>query len=52
VRSGSIGTDQSTSISAVPSTAEPVRVQFWNGLVVKYDVGSTSRRSSQICTAT
>ena len=51
-RSSSTGADQSTSTSAVPSTADPVRVQFWNGLVVKYEVGRISRRSSQICTAT
>jgi hypothetical protein len=30
----------------------PVRVQFWNGVVVKYEVGRINRRSSQVRTTT
>jgi hypothetical protein len=48
----STGTAQSTSNSIVPRSADSVRVQFWNGFWVKYDVGKTSRRSSQRCTTT
>jgi hypothetical protein len=51
-RISATGRVQSTSTSTVPRTAESLRVQFSNGLLAKYDVGSTSRRSSQMRTMT
>ena len=52
VRIASTGTSQSTSSSTVPSRSAARRVQFSNGVVVKYVDGRIRRRSSQTCTTT
>src|SRR5689334_25397852 len=46
------GTEKSTSNSTAPMISVALRVQFSNGVVVKYVQGSTSRRSSQSRTTT